>query len=237
MKSVTEKTGEFMTGIGKVTVYQAEPGRVPIIYLPDLYDGGEELICACNKLGCPPFHLVTVQIPDWDRALSPWQTRAPEIPEALAKGMGMAPFTMQVFENNVIPEAEKILGEENAKRIICGYSMAGLFASSAPFLSRSFDSIVCCSAVLWYPGFPGYFLSHVFLNRPESAYFSLGDNESATGNAFFEKVTGEISAECGKRGARSVFEISPGDHLTEPYTRLARGIAWTMDTENTKNDQ
>ena len=237
MKDGTRKTEEFRAGIYTVSVYPSESERAPVVYLPDIAGGGEELLSSCRKLDSPSFHLVTMHITDWDRALSPWPARSPGITEAVAKDMGKAPFTMRIFEDSVIPEAEKLLGAGKVKRVLCGYSMAGLFAASAPFLSRSFESIVCCSAVLWYPGFPGYFLSHAFLKRPESAYFSLGDSESETGNAFFEKVTGEIAAECGKRGARSVFELSPGDHLTEPYTRLARGIAWTMDTENTGNGQ
>ena len=64
MKDGTRKTEEFRAGIYTVSVYPSESELAPVVYLPDIAEGGEELISSCRKLDCPLFHLVTVHITD-----------------------------------------------------------------------------------------------------------------------------------------------------------------------------
>ena len=62
MKDGTRKTEEFRAGIYTVSVYPSESERAPVVYLPDIAEGGEELISSCRKLDSPPF--------TWSRCIS-----------------------------------------------------------------------------------------------------------------------------------------------------------------------
>ena len=220
------KKEEFQVDDKTVSVFPAQIAGVPVVYCCDPTDSGDAILTACRDSDCPPFHLVTVCIPDWDRDLSPWPLNVPHFPS----GAGKAPLTMRLFDESVIPRAEAALQAENPQRILCGYSMAGLFAASAPFLSERFHALVCASAILWYPGFPEYFCSHLFVKRPTSVYFSLGNAESPAYGPYFETVTQKLLAECERRGVRTVYERTLGDHFADPWERLARGIRWTLDS-------
>ena len=48
MKDGTRKTEEFRAGIYTVSVYPSESERAPVVYLPDIAEGGEELISSCS---------------------------------------------------------------------------------------------------------------------------------------------------------------------------------------------
>ena len=228
------KTKEFPVDDKTVSVYPAQNVEAPMVCCCEFSDSGEAILAACRDFACPPFHLVTVRVPNWDRDLSPWPLNT----APFQAGAGKAPLTMRLLDETIIPRAEAALQTENPLRILCGYSMAGLFAASAPFLSERFHALVCASAILWYPGFPEYFTSHFFLKRPVAAYFSLGDAESPVHGEYFEAVTRKIREECEKRGVLTLYESTHGDHFDDPCRRLAKGIRWTLDRftdENTDN--
>ena len=39
----------------------------------------------------------------------------------------------------------------------------------------------------------------------------------------------ELSAECVKRGAESIFEENPGNHFVDSELRTAKGICWILE--------
>ncbi len=94
----------------------------------------------CALLPCP--------CGDWDRDLSPWPA-----PAAFKKG---APFAGEApaFLPTVLARAaeeEKRLSRPVGLRLIAGYSLAGLFALWALYLTPLLDGAACASSPLWYP--------------------------------------------------------------------------------------
>lgn len=86
------------------------------------------------------------------------------------------------MEEKIIPLIEDTIIPEY--RVIAGYSMGGLFALYAPYVTDLFSSAVSASGSVWYPEFVSYVKSHDFLKKPNTIYLSLGNQESRTRNPF-----------------------------------------------------
>ena len=140
--------------------------------------------------------------------------------------------TPELLKKEIIPYAESVIGSFNGKRILSGYSMAGLFAAYAPFITDFFDAFICVSASVWYPDFRDYFCEHDFKKKIDAMYFSIGDKETQVKNPALQvtdKVMQDISAECIRRGTKSTFEYNPGNHFKDGVLRVAMGVSWTLN--------
>jgi predicted alpha/beta superfamily hydrolase len=132
----------------------------------------------------------------------------------------------------VIPFAEEALGDADSERILAGYSLAGLYAIYAPYVTDAFQRVVSASGSLWYPDFLEFALNHELVRKPLSAYLSLGDRESRSKNEFVSKNqenTERIQQYFASLGIQSIFELNPGNHFNNATGRLAKGIVWTMN--------
>lgn len=129
----------------------------------------------------------------------------------------------------VIPqvETEQAVG----KRVMAGYSLAGLFALWATFQTDLFDGIVSGSGSFWYPGFMDFVRNHEMRRKPEAVYFSLGDKEHEARDpllAGIEEITLQLSDECLEEGINSFFQLNNGNHYNQPEWRMAKGIQWML---------
>lgn len=215
-------------GTKTVTIYPAG-GMAPMVYCNDFEESGEEILEKCRELGTSKLHLVTVSGLRWDEEMSPW----PQEPVVTKEDhfTGEAGAYLKVLLEQIIPAAEEAVKGRITGRVIAGYSMAGLFAVYAPFLTDRFDGAVCASGSVWYPGFERYFLEHAYAKDPDTIYFSLGGKESSAKHPALQKtkdVMEALNRECKKRGILSRFEMNPGNHFRDPQLRLAKGIAWTL---------
>ena len=116
-------------------------------------------------------------------------------------------------------------------RVIAGYSMGGLFALYAPYITDLFSRVVSASGSVWYPDFVSYVRENNFLRKPDAIYLSLGDRESQTKNRFLSQTedrTKELFSIYQSRQINSIFELNPGNHFTDAPYRLAKGIAWML---------
>lgn len=212
----------------QIALFRSGKDGVPIVYANLAADSGQTVWEQCEKLGCPPFHLVAVTRLRWDEELSPW-AQGPVV----SKGdhfTGEAAQYARCMEEKIVPFAEGILQPPH-RRIIAGYSMGGLFALYAPYVTGVFSASVSASGSVWYPAFVSYVKSHDFLKKPDAVYLSLGDLESRTRNPFLrqtEDFTKELLSIYQNRGIRSVFERNPGNHYKDAAYRLAKGIAWAL---------
>lgn len=210
-----------------VKVYDTGARGVPTVYASMYMEAGEAVLGACGRLGCPAFNLVTVSDLHWDEDLSPW----PSEPVVTADDhfTGESDGYARYIDGEVIPYAESILG--GSERVIAGYSMGGLFALYAPYVSDSFDRCVSGSGSVWFPNFVEYVESHDFRRVPKSVYLSIGDRESRTRNPYMKLTEGNTRHLCEfyrSKGIDSTFELNPGNHFKDADIRLAKGIAWTL---------
>lgn len=220
-------------GKKRVLLYPSEEGSAPIIYSNDFEESGIQLLRKAEEMDVRKFHLVTISKLDWDEELSPWPHE--KVVSDEDHFTGQADEYMSLLESEILPWAENTLSFENGKRILAGYSMAGLFSAYAPFISDRFDAFVCASASVWYPGFEEYFLKTEFKKEPEAVYFSLGDRETKVSNPYLqttEDVMKNLRESLKNRGIPSTFELNPGNHFKKNVLRVIKGIDWVMKTIN-----
>lgn len=136
------KIEEKNFGKKRVVVYQSENKNAPIIYSNDYSECGETLIEKCKEMNIPDFNLVTISHLSWDQEMSPW----PHEPVVAANDhfTGKADEYMELLKKEIIPYAESVIGSFNGKRILSGYSMAGLFAAYAPFITDFLMHLSVC---------------------------------------------------------------------------------------------
>ncbi|MBQ3708650.1 MAG: NUDIX domain-containing protein [Clostridia bacterium] len=162
---------------------------------------------------------------DWDDALSPWP--APKVFRGGRDFGGHAAAHLDLLRQTVIPAIEA--GSCYRRRMIAGYSLAGLFSLWAASASDLFASCASVSGSLWYDGFTDWLEKQTV--RFGGAYLSVGDREKNTKNPRMAKVEDETRRACrilGDKGVPAVFECNPGGHFRDVPARIARGIAWIL---------
>lgn len=108
---------------------------------------------------------------------------------------GHAEETLAYIQNTLIPEcftAHHLA--EQTKIMLCGYSLAGLFALWAGSQSERFSAVAGVSPSVWFPGYGDYEQAHPI--RAEHVYLSLGDRE--------EQTKKPCDGGCRKRNPRAV---------------------------------
>ena len=118
------------------------------------------------------------------------------------------------------------------ERILCGYSLAGLFSLWTFYESQAFNGVISCSSSLWFRNWLNYAESHTAPSN-SSLYLSLGGRE--------EKARDRIMATVGdstrkqyelvcddKNVSRYNLEWNEGGHFNEPEKRIAYGIRWIV---------
>jgi len=220
---------EFDFGGRKVKMYGSADKDAPVVYSVQFEECGQEMMSILSKNGSVNVNLVTVSSIRWDEELSPWKVG--KVVSSRDNFTGEADSFLDALVKGIIPEVESSLGLRPSRRVLSGYSMAGLFSLYAAFRSDAFSSIVSASGSLWFPGIMDFVEKSEISASVKSAYFSLGDRESISKNKVLqttEGVTREVSEILRKRGIRSVFELNKGNHFTETTLREAKGIIWTL---------
>ena len=175
--------------------------------------------------GRSEFGLTAVLGEDWNRDLSPWE--APPVFGSEGFGGG-AQDTLDAVLENIVPQIRTQAGAE-AKLLLGGYSLAGLFAVWAACQTDAFRGIASASGSLWFPGFLDFMKGHPL--QVEAVYLSLGDKEEKTRNPVMRTVgdcVREAHAYLSENGMRTVLEWNPGNHFKEPDLRMAKGFAWLI---------
>ena len=172
--------------------------------------------------GKDDFRLIACQVEDWNRDLSPW-----EAPPVLGKEEfgGRAEETLQELKETVLsrfgPTDRKIIG---------GYSLAGLFALWAAYREDSFDGVAAVSPSVWFPGFVDMAERERILTK--KVYLSLGDKEEKTKNPVMAMVGDSIRRlrQIYEKmdGMETVLEWNEGNHFREPELRMVKGFTWVM---------
>ena len=196
---------------------------LPTIYWGEMKNSSEtieKVLALCEDVKC---NYVVYEVKDWNTDFSPWEF-------ALNKKMsfsGGGRSTLDWLVNECVPCCEKEYGL-TGKRILCGYSLAGLFSLWVFYESQAFGGVISCSGSLWFGDWIRYAESHT-APQNSSVYLSLGDRE--------EKARDRIMATVGdctrrqyelvctdKNVSRHILEWNDGGHFNEPEKRIAKGI-------------
>lgn len=212
----------------KISVYPCGVENAPVVYSAMYAENGKALLDCCKTLGCPDFDLVTISELDWNADLSPWA--APSVVTDNDGFAGNAGGFTEFIRKSVIPYAESITGAPSY-RIIAGYSMAGLYALYAPYITDIFSKSVCASGSVWYEGFLDFAENNGFVRRPDCIYLSLGDMESHTKNPVLsrtENCMDRLYHSYSQLGIPTIFEMNKGNHYKNAVLRLAKGVVWGL---------
>ena len=213
----------------QITVFISEAKNAPFVYSNTYMENGASVIKACEKLNCKPFHLVSISKLRWDEEMSPWM-HTPVVTKN-DHFTGEADRYMRCLTEQIIPYAEQMIQETVKFRVIAGYSMSGLFALYAPYITDCFSALVSASGSVWYPEFVSFAQKNCFLRKPDTIYLSLGDLESRTRNTYLsqtENCMKNLLSLYQRQEIPSVFELNHGNHYKDADIRLAKGIAWTL---------
>lgn len=211
-----------------VTVCRRHKEDLPLVVMNSVYADCNDMLHSVIKHNSPAFQLVNVSGLEWDEMLSPW----PSDPVVTKNDhfTGHAREYSQWMDDKLLPFAEEKLPKVR-ERVLAGYSMGGLFAVYAPYVSASWDRSVCGSGSVWFPGFMKFALETPFVKKPLSVYFSIGNKETES-RTHELTTTRDIMEALGTyykgEGIDSILEINQGNHFTDVPSRMAKGIAWTV---------
>ena len=177
----------------------------------------------------PHAAVVSVDVPDWNRDLSPWKAE-----RVFRKGDDFAGGAEEFLHKllKIVPEAEKTLGFVPEFRGIAGYSLAGLFAVWTLYRTDVFSRAASMSGSLWFDGFAEFMEEHRPVNAPEKVYLSVGEREKQTKNvrmAQVEACTVRTAEILRGYGTDVRFELNPGGHFDEVPGRIGRGLRWIVE--------
>ena len=186
----------------------------------------EEIVSSIREKTDVPFLYAAITVEDWNRDLSPWYAEPV--------------FGKEAFEGEALRtliRAENVLADLKRrypfhKVVLGGYSLAGLFAFYASYVSDSFDRIAAVSPSVWYDGFREFMESHEC--HAENVYLSLGDREHITKNKRMAAVKDNIEYAASLLKERAFLEYNPGNHFNDPAGRTAKGFAYLLNNERTQ---
>ncbi len=178
-------------------------------------------------LGHGDWCIAAVPVSDWNRELSPWS--APPVFGKEVFGDGAEGLLSYILEE-LIPYLDKTYSVCSHDYILCGYSLAGLFALWSSYRTDSFSGIAAVSPSVWFPGWREYVSQKKPLSGP--IYLSLGDKEEKARNPIMAAVGDAIRAQYQDLQTAeipSILEWNPGNHFRDWELRTAKGIAWLLN--------
>ena len=184
----------------------------------------EKVLAHCEDVKC---NYIIYEVEDWNADFSPWKFM-------LNKKMsfsGGGRKTLDWLLNECVPYCEKEY-KLTGQRILCGYSLAGLFSLWAFYESQAFSGVISCSGSLWFGDWISYAESHT-TPQNSSVYLSLGDREEKSRDRVMATV-GDCTRRqfelvgSDKNVSRHILELNDGGHFNEPEKRIAKGIKWIV---------
>ncbi len=217
----------FSFGERSVTVFLPETETKGVVWSVMHGDEGKKVF---SLLPEPKPALCCISA-DWNRDLSPWKADAVFGTENFSGGAD--DFLTELIQN-IIPEVESELNITNCKRLLIGYSLAGLFSVYAFYKTDSFSAGASLSGSLWFDGFTDFMKENPLCRKPETFYFSLGDREKKARNPRMQKVetaTAEAAEIFRSLGVPTEFVLVPGGHFDNVERRIADGITKLIKRE------
>lgn len=221
---------ETWTAAGKnVTLFTAARDNAPLVLLHTFEDEGESVYRAVQAMTDADYSIAAIGGLRWEDEMSPWEN--PPVFKGDTPFTGGADAYLSILTDRILPEILSRLSAEPAYLALAGYSLAGLFAVYASYRTALFSRVASASGSFWFPGFLEFAEKYEAASKPERVYFSLGDKESKTRNQILRTVwdhTRALQERFESAGAKTVFELNPGNHFQNATERMAKGIAWII---------
>ena len=178
-----------------------------------------------------PWALVAYEAENWNRDFSPWALPSEKRQEEFTGG---AKETLAWLTDTCIPNVESGVLHGASRRMLGGYSLAGLFSLFAFYESRMFDGVASCSGSLWYPGWKEYAQGRKGA-QGSCVYLSLGRKEEKVRSpkmAIVGDMTRwqyeQMQMDTNVQACELVWHN--GGHFADVDQRIAQGFAWLMET-------
>ena len=201
--------------------------KLPLIIVNT--DSDDDLYKEITDITAKPFHLAQVHVNDWNGELSPWYGEA-----VFGKNdfKGKANLYLKQLEEEIIPEILTQIDNEVLYIAVAGYSLAGLFALYSVYKTDLFEKAISASGSLWYPDFLEYVTDHKMSDSIKQIYLSLGNKEKYTKNQLMSKVEDNtlFIYEHFRKETDVYFEFNEGNHFKDPDKRLAKAIAYILNS-------
>lgn len=200
-----------------------QAGKVLYILCFDREDGervGKRLAPLCQ----------TICVIKEEGDFSPWAGESLWPGEKWGGGAGEL---LSALEKRIIPAAEEEWHLKVEHRLLAGYSLAGLCAMYAAYVTGCFDAFACVSGSLWYEGWIEFAAANVLNDPSAPVYISVGSKEKNTRNPRMARVEDSMQAYMKilkeqQRERPVIFELNPGTHFTDPEGRIRKGAEWLL---------
>ena len=170
--------------------------------------------------------IVVIGDVDWNDDLTPWPAEG-VFRKAKAFGGHAAGF-LDKLTREIIPDAEKQLGIEEAERTILGVSLSGLFAIWSLFETDTFTNIISISGSLWYDGFVEWMEKQTPSPLVKKVCMLLGEKEKLAKDKRMATVEEKTIAAADflkeKTDTSITFELVEGTHFSPIMPRLERAF-------------
>lgn len=170
--------------------------------------------------------VVVIDDVDWNDDLTPWS--ADGVFRKAKPFGGHAAGFLDKLTHEIIPNAEKQLGIEEAERTILGVSLSGLFAVWSMFETDTFTSIISISGSLWYDGFVDWMKEQTLSPSVRKVCMLLGEKEKLAKDKRMATVEEKSIAAADilkeKTDASITFELVEGTHFSPIMPRLERAF-------------
>jgi predicted alpha/beta superfamily hydrolase len=208
---------------------------------PVLYFNGEEEVAKLMEaiepyfeVSCETFLLISVLSNNWKDDYSPWPATA-LVKKEEAFGGGAAAY-LNFLSDVVKPyiDGHYRTKKQRESTTLMGYSLGGLVAAYAIYVSNAFGKIGSLSGSLWFDGWLEFMEANFPGNVEAKVYFSLGRGEERSRNQKLAKVghctqkAAEILKQQLKSKDQVILEWNHGGHFTETLRRYEKAILWLM---------
>lgn len=170
--------------------------------------------------------IVVIGDVDWNNDLTPWP--ADGVFKKAKPFGGHAAGFLDKLTREIIPDAEKRMGIEDAERTILGVSLSGLFAVWSMFETDAFANIISISGSLWYDGFVEWMEEQTLSPSVRKIGMLLGEKEKLAKDkrmATVEEKTIAVANFLKEKTDTSItFELVEGTHFSPIMPRLEKAF-------------
>jgi len=170
--------------------------------------------------------IVVIEDVNWNDDLPPWP--AVGVFKKAKPFGGKAAAFLNKLTHEIIPEAERDLGIEDAERTLLGVSLSGLFAVWSAFNTDAFSNIISLSGSLWYDGFIEWMKEQTPSPQLKKICMLLGEKEKNAKEKRMSTVEERtlVAADILKEKSQAtiVFELVEGTHFSPILPRMERAM-------------
>lgn len=170
--------------------------------------------------------IVLIEDVNWNDDLTPWP--AAGVFKKTKPFGGKAAAFLGKLTHEIIPEAERDMGIEDAERTLLGVSLSGLFAVWAVFNTDAFANIISISGSLWYDGFVEWMKEQTPSLHLKKVCMLLGEKEKNSKEKRMATVEERTLAAAdilkAKSQANVVFELVEGTHFSPILPRMEQAM-------------